>query len=119
LDIRARQHLDLQQQWVGVAMVYEMASGTAPKNARTRMRSEAIDQVKAGDRFRFRAAVAPLNSVQIPAKAKGGRSSPSANQTTSFFVSGFGSGAYSAKLFGRHQAAALRLQLASAVTTYS
>jgi hypothetical protein len=41
----------------------------------------------------------PLNSVQIPAKANSGRSSLSANQTTSFFlVSGFGSGAYSAKL---------------------
>src|SRR5216683_569835 len=42
----------------------------------------------------------PLNSVQIPPKANSGRSSFSANQTTSFFfVSGFGSGAYSAKLF--------------------
>jgi len=42
----------------------------------------------------------PLNSVQIPAKAVSGLSSLSANQTTSFFlVSGFGSGAYSAKLF--------------------
>ena len=41
----------------------------------------------------------PLNSVQIPAKAVRGRSSLRANQTTSFFfVSGFGSGAYSAKL---------------------
>jgi hypothetical protein len=40
-----------------------------------------------------------LNSVQIPAKAQSGRSSFSANQTTSFFfVSGFGSRAYSAKL---------------------
>jgi hypothetical protein len=36
----------------------------------------------------------------MPAKANRGRSSFSANQTTSFFlVSGFGSGAYSAKLF--------------------
>src|ERR1700760_814847 len=35
----------------------------------------------------------------MPAKAKSGLSSFSANQTTSFFfVSGFGSGAYSAKL---------------------
>src|SRR5256885_11761941 len=35
----------------------------------------------------------------MPAKANSGRSSLSANQTTSFFfVSGFGSGAYSAKL---------------------
>jgi hypothetical protein len=41
----------------------------------------------------------PLNSVQMPAKANSGRSSLSANHTTSFFfVSGFGSGAYSAKL---------------------
>jgi hypothetical protein len=40
----------------------------------------------------------PLNSVQMPAKANSGRSSLSANQTTSFFVLGFGSGAYSAKL---------------------
>src|SRR6185437_6282377 len=42
----------------------------------------------------------PLNSVQMPAKENSGRSSLRANQTTSFFfVSGFGSGAYSAKLF--------------------
>ena len=42
----------------------------------------------------------PLNSVQMPAKANKGRSSLRANHTTSFFfVSGFGSGAYSAKLF--------------------
>src|SRR3974390_2325854 len=42
----------------------------------------------------------PLNVVHIPANANSGRSSSSANQTTSFFlVSGFGSGAYSAKLF--------------------
>jgi hypothetical protein len=35
----------------------------------------------------------------VPAKANSGRSSLSANQTTSFFlVSGFGFGAYSAKL---------------------
>src|SRR5262245_1228713 len=41
----------------------------------------------------------PLNVVQMPAKANSGRSSLRANQTTSlFFVSGFGSGAYSAKL---------------------
>src|SRR6188472_3359824 len=41
----------------------------------------------------------PLNVVQMPAKANRGRSSLSANHTTSFFfVSGFGSGAYSAKL---------------------
>src|SRR6478735_5012812 len=41
----------------------------------------------------------PLNSVQMPPNAASGRSSLSANQTTSFFlVSGLGSGAYSAKL---------------------
>jgi hypothetical protein len=41
----------------------------------------------------------PLNVVQLPAKANSGRSSLSASHTTSFFfVSGFGSGAYSAKL---------------------
>src|SRR5580704_1437659 len=48
----------------------------------------------------------PLYSVQIPAKANSGRSSLSANQTTSFLpVAGFGSGAYSAKLFAgtRHR----------------
>src|SRR6476646_8761216 len=42
----------------------------------------------------------PLNSVQMPANANSGRSSFNANQTTSFLpVSGFGSGAYSAKPF--------------------
>ena len=47
----------------------------------------------------------PLNSVQSPPKANRGRSSLSANQTTSFFlVSGFGSGAYSAKLFSHASA---------------
>src|SRR4029077_2450645 len=41
----------------------------------------------------------PLNFIHMPANANSGRSSLSANQTTSFFfVSGFGSGAYSAKL---------------------
>src|SRR4029078_9523957 len=41
----------------------------------------------------------PLNVVQMPAKANSGRSLLSANHTTSFFfVSGFGSGVYSAKL---------------------
>jgi hypothetical protein len=41
----------------------------------------------------------PLNSVHIPAKAKSGRLSSRANQTTSFFpVAGLGAGAYSAKL---------------------
>jgi hypothetical protein len=44
-------------------------------------------------------ARASLNSVQTLPKANSGRSSLSANHTTSFFfVSGFGSGAYSAKL---------------------
>src|ERR1700674_357146 len=44
--------------------------------------------------------LSPLNSVQMPANANGGRSSFRANHTTSFFlVSGFVSGAYSAKLF--------------------
>src|SRR5712671_3904631 len=43
--------------------------------------------------------LSPLNSVQMPANANSVRSSLSANHTTSFFlVSGFGSGAYSAKL---------------------
>jgi hypothetical protein len=42
----------------------------------------------------------PRYSVQIPAKANGGRSSLSANHTTSFLpVSGLASGAYSEKLF--------------------
>src|SRR6185369_12922081 len=48
----------------------------------------------------------PLNSVQMPPKQVSGLSSLSANQTTSFFlVSGFGSGAYSAKLLNgtRHR----------------
>jgi hypothetical protein len=41
----------------------------------------------------------PRYSVQMPANAASGRFSFSANHTTSFFfVSGFGSGAYSAKL---------------------
>src|SRR6516162_8943162 len=42
----------------------------------------------------------PLYTVQMPAKENSGRSSLSANQTTSFFfVTGFMFGAYSAKLF--------------------
>src|SRR6185437_12501750 len=42
----------------------------------------------------------PLRVVQMPANVNRGRVSSTANQTTSFFfVSGFGSGAYSAKLF--------------------
>src|ERR1700733_6923703 len=50
--------------------------------------------------------LSPLNVVQMPAKVASGLSSSSANQTTSFFfVSGFGSGAYSAKLLNgtRHR----------------
>ena len=44
--------------------------------------------------------LSPLDSVQMPANANGGRSSLRANHTTSFFlVAGFASGAYSAKLF--------------------
>src|SRR6266436_9333773 len=52
----------------------------------------------------------PLNSVQSPPTANSGRSSFSANQTTSFFlVSGFVSGAYSAKLLAgtRHRLSGL------------
>src|SRR5258705_5630061 len=48
----------------------------------------------------------PLNSVQIPAKAHNGRSSFSANHTTSFLpVAGLGAGAYSEKLLNgtRHR----------------
>jgi len=63
-----------------------------------RGREKAIDKVRAGDRFGFRATLA-LELGPDAAKAVNGLSSLSANQTTSFFlVSGFGSGAYSAKL---------------------
>ena len=59
-----------------------------------RRRQEAVDEVRTDLVPR-----SPLNSVQMPAKAQSGRSSFNANQTTSFFfVSEFGSGAYSAKL---------------------
>lgn len=59
---------------------------------------EAIDQVRSEIGLDF-IPRSFLNSVQVPAKAISGRSSLSASQTTSFFlVSGFGSGAYSAKL---------------------
>ena len=59
---------------------------------------KAVDLCGPGTGFDF-VPRSPLNSVQMPAKADSGRSSLSANQTTSFFlVSGFGSGAYSAKL---------------------
>jgi hypothetical protein len=56
-------------------------------------------------RLRLRAAIT-LNVAQMPANVNRGRSPLSANQTTSFFlVSGFGSGAYSAKLLAgtRHR----------------
>ena len=63
-----------------------------------RCREKAVDLVRARDGFDF-VPRSPLNSVQMPANVHSGRSSFSANQTTSFFfVSGFGSGAYSAKL---------------------
>jgi hypothetical protein len=58
---------------------------------------KAVDQGP-GSGFDF-GPRSPLNSVQMPANAVSGRSLPSANHTTSFFlVSGFGSGACSAKL---------------------
>ena len=61
-----------------------------------RSRQETVDEVRAGDRLRLRAA----DSDQMPARQNSGRLSSSANQTTSFFlVSGFVSVAYSAKLF--------------------
>jgi hypothetical protein len=62
---------------------------------------KAIDGVRARDWLGLGALDSvprsPLNSVHIPANVASGRSSLNANQTTSFF-SGFGSGAYSAKL---------------------
>jgi hypothetical protein len=64
-----------------------------------RRRQETVDQVRTRDGLDL-VPRSPLNSVQMPAKANRGRSASSANQTTSFFlVAGFGSGAYSAKLF--------------------
>jgi hypothetical protein len=69
-------------------------------NCIRRRREEAIDVMRTGIGLDF-VPRSPLNSVQIPAKQVSGRSSLRANQTTSFFlVSGFGSGAYSAKLIG-------------------
>jgi hypothetical protein len=63
-----------------------------------RCREKTIDLMRPGTGFDF-VPRSPLNDVQKPAKAVSGRSSLSANHTTSFFfVSGFGSGAYSAKL---------------------
>jgi hypothetical protein len=62
-------------------------------------RQEAIDVVGPGMGLDL-VPRSPANVVQMPANANSGRSSLSANHTTSFFlVSGFGSGAYSAKLF--------------------
>src|SRR6478672_5598950 len=59
---------------------------------------KTIDLMRPGTGFDF-VPRSPLNVVQIPAKANSERSSLSANHTTSFFfVAGFGSGAYSAKL---------------------
>jgi hypothetical protein len=62
-------------------------------------RQEAINKMWTGYRLRFRTTVASELSPNS-ANAQSGRSSLSANQTTSFFlVSGLGSGAHSAKLF--------------------
>jgi hypothetical protein len=63
-----------------------------------RCREKAIDLMRPRHRLDF-VPRSPLNTVHMPAKANSGRSSLSANQTTSFLpVSGFGTGAYSAKL---------------------
>ena len=60
---------------------------------------ETVDRVRASIGLDLVPPRSPLNSVQMPAKAKSGRSSLRANQTTSFFFVGvFGSGAYSEKL---------------------
>jgi hypothetical protein len=60
---------------------------------------ETVDRVRASIGLDLVPPPSPLNSVQMPAKAKSGRSSLRANRTTSFFfVGGFGSGAYSEKL---------------------
>lgn len=64
-------------------------------NRGRRRRQESVDQVGQGIGFDF-VPQSPLNSVQMP---NSGRLSSRANRTTSFLlVSGFGSGAYSAKL---------------------
>ena len=60
---------------------------------------EAVDIVRPRYRLGLRASVTIVGSPDAR-KGENGRLSSSANQTTSFFfVSGFGSGAYSAKLF--------------------
>ena len=67
-------------------------------NSVGRCREKTIDLMRSRTGFDF-VPRSPLNVVQMPPKANSGRSSLSANQTTSFFlVSGSGSGAYSAKL---------------------
>src|SRR5580704_15293751 len=65
-----------------------------------RSRQETVHVMRCGPGIGFDSMPrSPLNSVQMPAKANSGRSSLSANQTTSFLpVAGFGSGAYSEKL---------------------
>ena len=64
-----------------------------------RCREKTVDEVRGPGTGLDLVPRSPLNSVQMPANVHSGRSSFSANQTTSFFfVSGLGSGAYSAKL---------------------
>ena len=64
-----------------------------------RRRQKAVDLMRSRHRLRLGAAVALERRSRCRRSANSGRSSLSANQTTSFFlVSGFGSGAYSAKL---------------------
>jgi len=64
-----------------------------------RRREKAVDEMRPWYRFGLRAAIA-LEFGPDAGKQNSGRRSSRANQTTSFFlVSGFVSGAYSAKLF--------------------
>jgi hypothetical protein len=70
-----------------------------------RCRKKTVDLMRTRYRLGLGAAI-PVDVVQMRAKANSGRSSLRANHTTSFFfVSGFGSGAYSAKLLAgtRHR----------------
>jgi hypothetical protein len=67
-----------------------------------RRRQKSVGEVRAGDWLGFTAVIA-LNSVQAPAKQNSGRLSSSANQTASFFVLEFVRGAFSGKVFHRHQ----------------